>query len=134
MQTPVTEKFKSGERLRRWHWNGRNCRGDLEDSRLLLEAMLAGVQESGATVRSQAVEKFLPHGVTLVLVLSESHFVVSTWPEFGFVSIDVSICSDSVSIEQLTQPLLNLLAAGTTDSELQTTVMSRSKHETKVIG
>ncbi len=124
MQIPNTGNFKSGERLRRWRWNGYACQGNLENPQPLLAAMLAGVEQSGATARSRTVETFLPHGVTLVLVLSESHFVVSTWPEFGFVSIDIAICSDAVSIDRLTQPLLNLLSAGTVDSDLQTTLMT----------
>lgn len=127
MQIPVSEKYTSGERLRRWRWNGHDCRGDLKDPKPLLKAMLDGVENSGATARSRSVEKFLPHGVTLVLVLSESHFVVSTWPEFGFASIDIAVCSDSVSIKQLTQPLLCLLAAGRADSDAQTTQMSSSR-------
>ena len=36
---------------------------------------------------------FYPQGVTLVLILSESHLVVHTWPEFSTIHIDLITCS-----------------------------------------
>lgn len=123
MQSAVSDNFLAGEFLRRWNWSGYECRGELLDAQPLLQAMLAGVENSGASVRRQTEENFLPHGVTLVLVLAESHFVVSTWPEFRFASIDIAICSDTVSIERLTRPLLELLAAGREDVDLKTIQM-----------
>ena len=59
-----------------------------------------------------------------MLVLSESHFVVSTWPEFSFASIDIALCNDAVSLERLSGPLLDLLAAGREDCDLKTTQMA----------
>ena len=123
MQTPPTDNFQAGEFLRRWNWSGHECSGELHQAKPLLQAMLAGVEISGASVRSQTQENFLPHGVTLVLVLAESHFVASTWPEFRFASIDIAICSDTVSIERLTGPLLDLFAAGREDIDLKTIQM-----------
>lgn len=111
--------------LRRWSWSGFQCAGDLCNSAPLLDAMLDGVQDSGAHVRHQSIEQFVPHGVTLVLVLSESHFVVSTWPEFGFASIDISVCSDLVELERLSGPLVSLLAANHAESQVQRTAMQR---------
>jgi len=36
---------------------------------------------------------FSPQGITLVYILSESHLVIHTWPESGFVHIDMVTCS-----------------------------------------
>lgn len=36
---------------------------------------------------------FLPKGITLVYVLSESHLVVHTWPELGTIHVDLVTCS-----------------------------------------
>ena len=123
MHPSENQEFHAGERLRRWNWSGHECEGDLRNAEPLLNAMLAGVGNSGASVRRQTVENFLPHGVTLVLILSESHFVVSTWPEFNFASIDIALCNDSVNLEELTGPLLSLLAARREESGLNTTRM-----------
>lgn len=107
--------------LLRWHWNGFQCAGDLTRSDALLQAMLRGVRETGATARKEAVEQFLPHGVTVVLVLSESHFIVSTWPEHQFASIDIGLCSDKVDPALLSQPLVELLAPVHVDTSGSTT-------------
>ncbi len=36
---------------------------------------------------------FYPKGITLAYVLSESHLLVHTWPEFATVHIDLVTCS-----------------------------------------
>ena len=36
---------------------------------------------------------FSPKGVTLAYILSESHLVIHTWPEFSTIHIDLVTCS-----------------------------------------
>lgn len=36
---------------------------------------------------------FSPQGITLVYILSESHLVIHTWPEFGVIHVDLVTCS-----------------------------------------
>ena len=36
---------------------------------------------------------FHPKGITLALILSESHLLVHTWPELGLIHIDLVTCS-----------------------------------------
>jgi len=67
--------------LRRWSVNLQLCRGQLDDAASLKDSMLRGCLQAGAKLRQQAAEQFLPHGVTVAMILAESHFVVSTWPE-----------------------------------------------------
>jgi len=109
--------------LRRLNWSGHQCSGDLTTAEPLLAAMHSGVRQSGAKVRGRAIEQFLPHGVTLVLVLSESHFVLSTWPEYRFASIDVAVCSEEVDLELLLAPLQALLKAGHVENSFDCTQM-----------
>lgn len=117
------ESGHAGNLLRRWHWSGYDCSGDLTQTEPLLRAMLQGVSDSGACSRQQSVEQFLPHGLTLVLILAESHFIVSTWPEYRFASVDIGICSADVSIKKLTQPLCDFLNAQRHDSEIKNTLI-----------
>ncbi len=37
--------------------------------------------------------QFEPYGVTGILLLSESHVSIHTWPEHGYVALDVFTCS-----------------------------------------
>jgi len=48
----------------------------------------------GATILSGHFHQFEPHGVSGVLVISESHFAVHTWPELGYAAIDLFTCGN----------------------------------------
>ncbi|RKN50429.1 S-adenosylmethionine decarboxylase family protein [Micromonospora endolithica] len=63
----------------------------------------------GNTARSELIEPFQPHGVTCVLVLAESHIVVTTWPEFELAHIDVFTCRADSDPDGAVRPILDLL-------------------------
>lgn len=46
------------------------------------------------TVVNKAFHQFRPFGATGVLVLSESHFSVHTYPETGYIYLDIFCCAD----------------------------------------
>ena len=48
---------------------------------------------AGATVVRELSHSFPETGLTCVLILSESHAVLHTWPETGTVNIDIFSCS-----------------------------------------
>jgi S-adenosylmethionine decarboxylase proenzyme len=48
---------------------------------------------SGLTVVGDCFYQFEPQGVTGTVLLAESHLAIHTWPEHGFVSIDVYVCN-----------------------------------------
>lgn len=51
------------------------------------------LRRAGATVVRQLSHVFPETGLTCVLILSESHAVLHTWPETGAVNIDIFSCS-----------------------------------------
>jgi len=53
----------------------------------------AALQRAGATVVHEVSHSFPGTGLTCVLILSESHAVLHTWPETGTVNIDIFSCS-----------------------------------------
>ncbi len=59
------------------------------------------LEESGATIVRGVAHDFPVTGLTSVLILTESHAVLHTWPESGTVHLDIFSCS----------PRLNSLAA-----------------------
>ncbi|MEW6280353.1 MAG: adenosylmethionine decarboxylase [Candidatus Eremiobacterota bacterium] len=70
-----------------------HCQPDvLANLERVQEAMIRAAKEARATVREVAFHKFYPHGVSGVVVLSESHIAIHTWPEFGYAAIDVYTC------------------------------------------
>lgn len=53
----------------------------------------AVLQRAGATVVQELSHAFPGTGLTCVLILSESHAVLHTWPETGTVNVDIFSCS-----------------------------------------
>ena len=68
----------------------------LNDSTIVERIMVEAALKAGAEVREVAFHKFSPQGVSGVVVISESHLAVHTWPEHGYAAVDVFTCGDSV--------------------------------------
>ena len=49
--------------------------------------------DSGLTVVGDCFYQFEPQGVTGTVLLAESHIAIHTWPEAGFVTVDVYVCN-----------------------------------------
>lgn len=76
--------------------DARRCAGPLDDAEVLTAALRAGAAAVGAREVGQVTVRFVPHGVTAVLVLAESHVLVSTWPEHRLALADVQLCNDAM--------------------------------------
>ncbi|MFN3329033.1 MAG: adenosylmethionine decarboxylase [Fervidobacterium pennivorans] len=58
--------------------------------------MKQGAYETGATIVNSSFHRFLPYGVSGVVVISESHLTIHTWPEYGYAAVDLFTCGDHV--------------------------------------
>jgi len=45
-------------------------------------------------------KQFNPHGVTGVVLISESHVSIHTWPEYELVNLDIFTCGDEFKAEK----------------------------------
>jgi S-adenosylmethionine decarboxylase proenzyme len=61
---------------------------------------------SGLTIVGERFHQFEPVGVTGVVLLAESHLAIHTWPERGFVSIDLYVCHFSQDNQSKGEQLL----------------------------
>ena len=59
----------------------------------IMATFCAALRRAGATVVQELSHAFPETGLTCVLILSESHAVLHTWPETGTVNIDIFSCS-----------------------------------------
>ncbi len=48
---------------------------------------------AGLTIVGDSFYQFEPQGVTGTVLLAESHLAIHTWPEHGFVTVDVYVCN-----------------------------------------
>jgi S-adenosylmethionine decarboxylase len=53
------------------------------------EALLSAATRCGSTIIEYHFHQFSPHGVSGVILIAESHISVHTWPENGFVAVDI---------------------------------------------
>ncbi len=74
-----------------------NCDLDkIDDVTFVENSMLAAAEKAGATVINSTFHHFSPFGVSGVIVIQESHFSIHCWPEFGYASIDIYTCGETV--------------------------------------
>ncbi|MGZ4106759.1 MAG: adenosylmethionine decarboxylase [Tumebacillaceae bacterium] len=74
-----------------------DCDGELlNDQHAVERIMVNAALESGAEVREVVFHKFSPHGVSGVVIISESHLTIHSFPEHRYASIDVYTCGDRI--------------------------------------
>lgn len=64
----------------------------LDDIEALRTHLLSSVEQIGATVEHEVFHRFKSDGVSGVIVLSESHLSIHTWPTRGYASVDSYTC------------------------------------------
>mgnify|MGYP000698522279 CR=1 FL=1 len=69
----------------------------LNNRNLIEKIMVEAALEAGAEVREVAFHKFSPQGVSGVVVISESHLAIHTWPELGYAAVDVFTCGQTIN-------------------------------------
>lgn len=68
----------------------------LNDAKALESAMRIAADKCGATVLSSQAQQFDPQGATVLVLLSESHISIHTYPEKGFAALDCYTCGETV--------------------------------------
>ena len=68
-------------------------------------------RESGLTVVGDSFHQFEPQGVTGTVLLAESHIAIHTWPEAGFVTVDVYVCNLATDNSDKAKQLFRALEA-----------------------
>jgi spermidine synthase len=68
----------------------------LQDVVFIETSMIKAAEMAGATIISSSFHHFSPFGVSGVIVIQESHLSIHTWPEYGFASVDIFTCGESV--------------------------------------
>src|SRR5438128_531931 len=75
----------------------------------LRNVCLKAVEDAGLTVVGERFFQFTPQGVTGTVLLAESHLAIHTWPEHGFVTVDVYVCNYTTDNTQKAQQLFRLM-------------------------
>lgn len=88
------------------------CRPEIISRVEAVEQILVRAAEAAKVqVWSIAFHRFSPTGVSGVLVISESHLSVHTWPELGYVALDIFTCGDQAEPERAVEYALKEFGA-----------------------
>jgi S-adenosylmethionine decarboxylase proenzyme len=74
-----------------YYWCNNNI---LSDSWFLENTLIESAKAIWATVITSNFHNFKPQWVSWVVILSESHFTIHSWPEYWYAAVDMFACWD----------------------------------------
>lgn len=81
----------------------------LNNVKTIEEVMVNAAKKAGAEIREVVFHRFEPQGVSGVVVISESHLTIHTWPELAYAAVDIFTCGERVdpwdALESITHDL-----------------------------
>ena len=83
----------------------------LTDANALKKILLEAAKVGEMDVRSTYFYKFTPQGVSGMVIVSESHISIHTWPEKGYAAIDVYTCDTNSKPEKTVNYILEKIKA-----------------------
>lgn len=89
-----------------------DCAGDLNDPKALIATAKSAVTKVGARIAGETFHQFQPHGLTICLILQESHFIVSTWPEHSFAVVNIFLCNPSMDARRVWEEFATVIQPG----------------------
>lgn len=69
----------------------------LTDIGAIEDVLVGAARAAKAHIVDVVFHTFNPHGISGVVVVEESHLAIHTWPEYGFASVDIYTCGNSVN-------------------------------------
>jgi S-adenosylmethionine decarboxylase len=89
----------------------------LDDAVLVERVLVDAVRAMGANVLGIHIHRLSPQGVSGVVVISESHLTIHTWPERGEAAVDLFTCGDASRARTAVRALATALGAERTRIE-----------------
>lgn len=71
--------------------------------------LVKGVEATKATICGTSIKKFKPYGLTILILLSESHVAIHTYPEKGSIFFDIFTCGLKCFPEKFVDIMVNEL-------------------------
>lgn len=82
-----------------------------DDPGFIRAEMTLAAERMGAEIVSVEINKFNPIGISGVVVISESHLTIHTWPEYGYAAVDIFTCGPKMNAERAIASLGEALGA-----------------------
>jgi S-adenosylmethionine decarboxylase len=75
------------------------CVADLNNPSWLTSVLKSAAKEMGSTIVKTVSHQFSPIGITVILLLAETHISIHTWPQHKYAALDIFICSSEADPE-----------------------------------
>ena len=85
------------------------CPDIINDAKALAEAAKTAAQSVGATIVGEYEVRYVPHGLTIAIFLSESHIVLTTWPEYRLLLVDILLCNPDMDPRAVVEQIQKLI-------------------------
>lgn len=83
----------------------------LKRAREVRKLLCAAVADGGGTIVKALFHNFSPYGVSGVVVITESHVTIHTWPEHAYAAVDIFSCSKKLDHTAIRRHLKRSLRA-----------------------
>ncbi|MCB9555461.1 MAG: adenosylmethionine decarboxylase [Deltaproteobacteria bacterium] len=83
----------------------------LNDAEGMAAHISEAIERAGLTELKRVSHRFVPQGLTLVVLLAESHVAVHTWPERGVAAVDLFTCAEREPAERALRHFAQALGA-----------------------
>lgn len=86
----------------------KDCRKDrLDDMDFIKEVLLNVAREAGTSVIGESFHRFLPQGLSGVVLITGAHLCIHTWPEYGYAAIDIFTHGDPFNPEEASRMIVD---------------------------
>lgn len=72
------------------------CKDKIDDIDYIKKIIFDSAECANLHIVDSKFHKFEPIGISGVLILSESHLTVHTWPEYNYLAVDVFTCGNRI--------------------------------------
>jgi len=90
----------------------------LDDGEFLRRMLYDAVRSVEMVALEEAYHQYQPQGVSVVILVAESHIAIHTWPEYGYAAVDFFSCRTDIDPERVRAVLQRALKPGRIDSRL----------------
>ena len=75
------------------------CEADLDNVDFLVNTLKAASEHMGSQIVKVISHKFSPTGITVFMILAETHMSIHTWPENKYAALDIFVCDNKIKPE-----------------------------------
>lgn len=81
----------------------------LDDFDFIKDVLHTIAKDAGTEVIGESFHRFLPQGISGVVLITGAHLCIHTWPEYGYAAIDVFTSGDLFQPEEAAKTIIEML-------------------------